>query len=133
MKPKQKMEVFDCLVSLGNNENDVVTLTVPKSKITATEVRILRAIHGAGAIKKQEKAGEIEMDERELQMRLARNYGVERVRKILGVELEDFDNWVAESEEMEQMERDQASEQRRMADRKRASDELRASLNPQSA
>lgn len=55
------MQIANCLVAVGGDQGN----TVPKYGITATEIAVLRAIHGEDAVKDVEPVGEIQRSNRE--------------------------------------------------------------------
>jgi len=69
------MQTANIMVALGGDKGT----TVPKYNVTASEIAVLRAIHGADAVTDVEPVGEIERPHREEIARLTREYGRARV------------------------------------------------------
>lgn len=65
------MQTANCLVSLAGDTG----MQVPKSDVTASEIAVLQAIHGAGSVTDIEPSGEIERSDREERSRLQTIYG----------------------------------------------------------
>ncbi|MEC5291587.1 MULTISPECIES: hypothetical protein [unclassified Aurantimonas] len=64
------MQIANVLVSLAGDHRN----TVPKLGVTAAEIPVLQAIHGADAVREIEPAGEIKRSNREERDRLVRIY-----------------------------------------------------------
>lgn len=116
------LKLFSCEVVLSQDQSGNPLLTVPKVSITENEVKLLRHIHGHDNIRKMVDAGSIEREQRNDLLILARVYGdnVEAaenrgprlISKIFGVELPEFEGWLAEQLESEEMERQNKQVQR---------------------
>lgn len=65
------MQTANILVALGGDQNN----TVPKSHVTAAEIAVLQAIHGADAIIDVEPVGDVEVSARDERERLEGVYG----------------------------------------------------------
>lgn len=106
----ESVKVYDCTVRLGGG----LLHTVPKSRISAQEIRLLKHIHGDDAIVGVKELGHLDgWTVNEELNSLAERYsqepdkrdGVKMVEKVFGVVLSDFDSWLlAREEERERQE-----------------------------
>lgn len=84
------MKLLNCTVRLGGG----ITHTVPKTRITELELRLLKAIHGADALVDLKQIGDIEISTKDEYRNLARQYGVKAVESCFDVKLDDFSEWL---------------------------------------
>ena len=132
-----KMTTFRCRLRHGG----VVNHEIPMSDVTDKEPLLLRLMHGQDAITGIEEDGSRTFEgERAEYFYLARKYantadpysGMKLVAETFKVSLHEFPNWLAEQQEIEQMEREEAMErrQREAAERQRqaGAEALRAAL-----
>ena len=104
-----KFPLFDCQVRHAGN----MLHTITKRGVTAYELRILKKIHGDDAIIHLKPVGELERDEHDEHLRLARVYGVKNVETVFGPVIDDFSEWIEEQLSAEAEEREQrAAEQK---------------------
>lgn len=106
------MNVYKLTLVVSEDKSGNPLHTVAKNNVTENELRLLRGIHGYERARNVEKIGEIDREERLDLLRLARQYGdtsgiyantgVRLIQKHFGVELHEFDNWLAEQVEAEQ-------------------------------
>lgn len=68
--------------------------TIARDGMTEYELRLLRRIHGSDAVFDVRETGEVEREERQEYLLLARYYGVEIVEKTFMVVLDEFADWV---------------------------------------
>lgn len=87
------MKIYDCLINRGR---DVALCEVPKAGISEHELRVLRDVHGGEAITKVDQVGEREFHEDDEIKRLAAIYGLPRIEKLFGVQIENFEDWVTQ-------------------------------------
>lgn len=122
------MKTYDCEVVVTVDKSGNPLHTIQRKSVTETELKVLRHIHGHDQVRKIKEAGEIDREERQELLRIARRYGdsggmvdirehpgLKLVYKVFQVELHEFDNWLVETieqEEQDRQERLQASEQR---------------------
>jgi len=124
------LKFYNCTVAVETDVGGRPLLTVQRPNVSEFELKLLRGIHGHARVLDVKPAGEVASDEDAVRLehlRLARrygdgggffdgsNHGVVMVARHLGVELHDFDTWLAdtqENEERERQERLQASQQR---------------------
>lgn len=105
---KIKVDLFDASLRLGGN----LLHEVPRAKITQKEITLLRAMHGEDSVVNIKRIGEVEVDDREELLLLARKYsntsdemsGKRLVEKVLSLPLPEFADWLAEQHEYEEME-----------------------------
>lgn len=84
------MKLLSLIVRLGG----VLTHSVPKTRISELELRLLKHIHGADAIAELKQIGEIEISTKDEYRNLARQYGVKAVEQCFDVKLDDFSDWL---------------------------------------
>lgn len=134
---KQTLELFDCRVIHGGYKDH----EIPKYGITATEIRLLRAMHGEESVRDNEikphmvagKHATIEVDPKMELFDLARRYAntadpmsaKKAIEKAFGTTLIGYDKWVAEVIDSEQNARDEEMRTRHVDSTRRAA-ELRA-------
>ena len=92
---KTTLKLFNCRVNVGR---DVSIHEVPKEKITERELRLLRTMHGNDMIKGLVQVGAMECEEMEEMSRLAYIYGQRRVERCFNIQLDDFEQWIADQE-----------------------------------
>ena len=110
---KQTVDLYDCEVRLGGHLGH----TVMKAGVTMDEVILLRALHGDDAVPedRMKQAGSKEYDRKLELFHLARTYsnttdpisGKKIVEKVFSTALIGYDKWLAETAELEEMERDE--------------------------
>lgn len=100
------VKLLSCTIRLGGD----LTHTVPKTRISEYELRLLRHIHGSEAIADLKQIGEIDLVPMEEYRLLARTYSVEKVEKCFNISLEGFGDWLEEQLINETTMREQASE-----------------------
>lgn len=132
-----KVDLYDCiLIHAGNKDHEI-----PKNGVTAREIALLRGMHGDESvperyIKPRMKGGQQEtrdVDPKIELFELARKYantadpmsGKKVVEKVFGTALIGFDNWFSESVELENMEREEAMQQRQAEAAQRRKDAAR--------
>ena len=103
---QEQIKVYNCVVALGGN----LLHTVPKARITGEEIRLLQTLHGQDAVSQVREVGALEGWTREEEFHdLADRYsqdptridGRKLVEKVFGVNLFNFDAWLAKKEEDE--------------------------------
>lgn len=100
-----KFPLFDCQVRHSGN----MLHTITKRGITAYELRVLKQIHGDDSVIHLKSVGELERDEHQEHLRLARVYGVKNVERVFGPVVEDFSEWIEQQLNAEADERDTKS------------------------
>ena len=107
------VEYYNCQVRLGGS----LLHTVPKSRITGEEVRLLKHLHGDDSIVELKKVGAATDETREEVLKaLADSYssepdkhdGRKLVEKVFGITLDDFDSWLMDKEIAEEARQDEA-------------------------
>lgn len=98
-----KFPLYDCQVRHAGN----ILHTITKRGITAYELRVLKNIHGDDSIIHLRSVGELERDEHDEHLRLARVYGVKNVERVFGPVVDDFSSWIEEQLSSEAEEREQ--------------------------
>jgi hypothetical protein len=106
---KQPVKMFDCEVRHGGD----ILHSMVKRNVTDREMRVLKAIHGDDAVVNVKEVGAKDVDQREEAFELAVRYsktsnprhGKTLVQKVLGVSLDGFERWLADREELAEMER----------------------------
>ena len=115
------MKLFNAEVVTSADKSGNALHTVPKRGISGKEIDLLRHVHGHEHVRKIVDAGEVERDEREEMYRLARAYGDGGVyggvgpllvKKVFNVDLHDFENWLIETMQREDEERELSQQQR---------------------
>lgn len=115
------VKYYNCQVRLGGS----LLHTVPKTRITGEEVRLLKHLHGDDSIVELKEVGVATDESRdEVLNALADSYssepdkrdGRKLVEKVFGISLNDFDSWlmnreIAEEERQEQQRALQAMNQ----------------------
>ena len=110
---QEPMKVYNCMVMLGGE----VFHTVPKTRITGEEIRLLQALHGEAGVSQVKEVGMLDGWTREEEFHdLADRYsqdpsradGRKLVEKVFGVTLFNFDAWLAKKEEDEEQRQDAA-------------------------
>lgn len=103
---QEQIKAYDCVVALGGN----LLHTVPKRRITGEEIRLLQTLHGQDAVSQVREVGVLDGWTREEEFHdLADRYsqdptridGRKLVEKVFGVNLFNFDAWLAKKEEDE--------------------------------
>lgn len=103
---QEQIKVYNCVVALGGN----LLHTVPKARITGEEIRLLQTLHGQDAVSQVREIGVLDGWTREEEFHdLADRYsqdptradGRKLVEKVFGVNLFNFDAWLAKKEEDE--------------------------------
>jgi hypothetical protein len=106
------VKYYNCQVRLGG----WLLHTVPKSRISGEEVRILKHLHGDDSIVELREVGVATAETREEVLNaLADTYssdpekhdGRKLVEKVFGVTLSDFDSWLMEREIAEETRQDE--------------------------
>lgn len=122
---KKTLELFDCLVRHGGNKEH----EIPKVGVTATEIRLLRAMHGDEAVldrdikphKVDGKHATVEVDAKVELFELAKKYAntadplsaKKAIEKAFGTALIGYEKWVDEALELERMEQEEGERRRR--------------------
>lgn len=123
---KAKVELFDATLRLGGN----LLHTLARKSITGKEITLLKAMHGNDAVVDVKKVGDTELDDREELFQLVRKYdtssglltnsegtriiGRRLVERVFSVTLHDYDIWLEEQTQLEQMEREERAEKSRL-------------------
>lgn len=105
-----RIELFDCMVHLAGSQNH----SVPRLKVTAAEMDVIRVIHGDDAVRDIKPAGSRPaMSKRDEQFTLARHYNPKAVKTAFPeINLSGFEAWLEETLELERMERDEKAQAR---------------------
>jgi hypothetical protein len=113
-RDKKPTELFDCEVRLGGNINHTVTL----KGVSIYEISLLRAIHGEDSVPSRDmkSVGVKDIDSLDEMHRLSRKYantsdamsGKRLVERTFNTVLHGYENWLAETSELEEMEREEA-------------------------
>lgn len=111
---KTPTDLFDATLRLGGH----ITHTVPRARITSQEITLLKAMHGSDAVVDVKKVGTAEVDERDEVYQLARKYantsdpmsGKKLVERVLSTTMPDYEQWLLDQVELEQMERTERHE-----------------------
>jgi len=106
---KTATQVFDIEVRHGGDLNH----SMPMKGVSDREIRLLRAIHGDDGVVNVKEAGEKMIDSQEELYELCGRYsktmnprgGRALVERVFGVELRGLDKWLADREELAEMER----------------------------
>lgn len=116
-----KTEIYNIRVRHGGN----MLHEIPKEKVTMKEIVLLRAIHGDDSVPDSliTPAGERDVNEKTELFHLAREYGSasdpahgkKLVEKVFSQPLIGFEAWLAEAIELEDMERAEQDEKRRLS------------------
>jgi hypothetical protein len=80
------MNIYNLLVNVGNSNNGkgAVQHEVPKYKVTAAEIVLMRHIHGGDATSRVRICGQIEMKQETLRARLKMQYSEKAVDECFG-------------------------------------------------
>lgn len=141
---KTKVEIYNCELKHGATTTTVHT--IPKNGVTAREITLLRAMHGADSVLNIKPAGEREVDQKQELLLLARNYantqdpfsGKKLVERVFSVVLANYEQWIEEQVELEQMEREEKrqksqEEMRRITAAAQAAAEVAAKMGERTA
>ena len=113
---KVKVEVYDCELKHGNTTS--TNHTIPKAGITAKEMILLKHMHGPDSLLNVKEAGHKQVDEKEELLNFARRYantsdplsGKRMVEKVFSVSLHNYETWIEDQLQVEEMVREERHE-----------------------
>ena len=119
---KTPMKLYDCTIALSVDISGRPLHTTSLKGISEMEVAILQATHEHERVTDLKVVGEEERDKRMEMFKLARKYGnqagifnnvgVALIEKTFSTKLVGFDDWLANQEEFEEQQREEARMQR---------------------
>lgn len=120
------MKLHNCIVNVSRDpKTDQVLMTVPKHGITENELTLLRGIHGAKNVVAVTDAGELDREQRLDLLILARAYGDANelepvtgpalIKKFFQVDLFEFGDWLTQTLDYEEEERERKWREREIA------------------
>jgi len=117
------MKTYDVSVAVMVDASGRSLHDVAKQSVSELELALLRRLHGVDRVTIKAPGPDIERSERNEHLMLARKYGdggtygnngPALVAKVFGVDLFEFDNWLAEQLELEEEARQQSLETRQI-------------------
>lgn len=122
------MKLCNCVINVSRDPRSGSPLCqVPKFGVTENELTLLRGIHGSANVIKAEECGEIDREQRDDLLKLARAYGDSNelepvtgpalIKKHFGIDLFEFEQWLTDALDSEERERDRKQSEREDVER----------------